>query len=685
MERLSITRLVVRALCLLTILPAAVMLYLFRDHLEGKAVLLILVGVVIVLGAALLWGVVRSIGAIHRSLTGVAAGEGDALGLQRGPVELREMAEIISALNRLTVEFRENAAQLETFIQRFATLAEITEVTGKVPNVQDLLDLVLRKAMNATHARRGSIVLRPDHGDGLELAATHGWPKDNGPPPGRPTVTDRVIQSGEPLLVEDVEPALGRPNDAERYVRESFLIMPLKTKSGTIGAVCLSEKDTGGAFNTQDQQFLSVLLGQVGYAVENARLLGQAREAAQALRSTVENQEEQIRQARRQIAEADKLAALGQLAGGVAHDFNNILQAILGYVEFGQRGLTPGESRHRDLSHIKEAAERAAELTGQLLAFGGRQMLQPIHIDLNRVVEDLMKMLDRVIGEHIERELRLAPNIGAVRADPRQVERVIMNLCLNARDAIVGSGKITIATSEAVLDERFCQSKPWARPGSYVRLIVADDGCGMDQDTMRQIFEPFFTTKGEGRGTGLGLATVYGIVKQHGGLIDVASSPGKGTEFRIYLPAVAAGAVETAAPDQKSAPRGGSETVLVAEDEKHVREVACRTLENAGYTVLVAADGEEACRILDEPGRRIDVAVLDAVMPRLGGLELCRRIRAKDADFPIVLCSGYSTEIVEFTLVNAPDVRFLPKPAHGDDLLRAVRDALDAHRSAVQS
>ena len=288
-----------------------------------------------------------------------------------------------------------------------------------------------------------------------------------------------------------------------------------------------------------------------------------------------------------QLRRAQKLEAVGQLAGGIAHDFNNILQGILGYSEMAMEGLPSNDSRRADMEQVRNAADRASKLTRQLLAFSSRQVMQPINLNLNHTVAEILQMLRRVIGEHIELEIVPGENLSSIHADPGMLEQVIMNLCINARDAMESGGTIVIETGNESIDANFCQAHPWAKPGDFVLLTVTDTGTGMPSEVMEHIFEPFFTTKKLGKGTGLGLAMVYGVIKQHNGFIHCVSDIECGTSFRIYLPAVNV-APNLIPRSQRERIRGGTETILIAEDEDIVRNLAVRILEDKGYRVLAA-------------------------------------------------------------------------------------------------
>ncbi|HEQ60735.1 MAG TPA: PAS domain S-box protein [Firmicutes bacterium] len=380
-----------------------------------------------------------------------------------------------------------------------------------------------------------------------------------------------------------------------------------------------------------------------------------------------------------QLHHSQKIEALGQLAGGVAHDFNNVLQAILGYTQCAQKGLQPSERRYKDLEQIRKATERAKMLTRQLLAFGRRQLLKPVDLDLNQVVGDLMKMLRRVMGENIDLDVTLGHGLGTVHADPGQMEQVLMNLCVNARDAMPEGGKITIRSENVVINRAYCKTHPWAKEGRYVLLTLADTGVGMTPEIQDRIFEPFFTTKEEGRGTGLGLAMVYGIVKQHNGLIHVYSELGKGTVFKIYLPAVERPASVIEPKPPKEAP-GGHETILLAEDEEMVRELAVRILEEAGYTVLPALNGEEAIELFEKHAEEVALALLDVIMPKKSGRAVHDRIKEIRSDVPVLFSSGYSVNSIDTGLVLDNGMELIEKPYDPDELMFKVRQLLDSHK-----
>jgi PAS domain S-box-containing protein len=374
-----------------------------------------------------------------------------------------------------------------------------------------------------------------------------------------------------------------------------------------------------------------------------------------------------------QFRQAQKMEAVGRLAGGVAHDFNNLLNVILGYAELTMRTLDEGDHRRRNLVEIRKAGDHAAALTRQLLAFGRGQVLQPRVLDLNAVVGEMQGMVRRLIGEDVDLVTALAPGLGRVRADPGQLGQVILNLAVNARDAMPAGGRLTLETADVELDGH---AQAGLAPGRYVRLAVTDTGCGMPASVQEHIFEPFFTTKEKDKGTGLGLATVYGIVKQSGGAITVHSEVGAGTTFEIHLPRAEAPAEVAAAPSAAE-PERGSETILLVEDDPGVRGLTHEVLTGAGYRVLAAASGPEALALVNDSTARIDLVLTDLVMPRMNGRELTRRLQEARPGVAVLYMSGYAAGTLVHDGGLEPALPFIPKPLHPADLTRKVREVLD--------
>ncbi len=379
-----------------------------------------------------------------------------------------------------------------------------------------------------------------------------------------------------------------------------------------------------------------------------------------------------------QLRQAQKMEAVGRLAGGVAHDFNNLLTAITGYSDLALTRLREGDRVRKHVLEIKKAGESAASLTRQLLAFSRRQVLIPQILDLNSVVSNVQKMLRRMIGEDIDLVTLPAADLGHVKADPGQIEQVIMNLAVNARDAMPQGGKLTVETANVDLDESYTRSHIDVMPGRYVMLALSDTGCGMDAETLSHIFEPFYTTKEEGKGTGLGLATVYGIVKQSGGHIWVSSDLGQGTTFKIYLPRVEA-AVEKLMPGRMAAglPRG-AETVLLVEDEVIVRDLVREVLQSSGYTVLVASGAAEALAISEQraPGP-VHLMLTDVVMPEMDGPQLADHLACLYPKMKVLYMSGHTDAAVARHVKLSRDIPYLQKPFAAEVLARKVREVLD--------
>jgi nitrogen-specific signal transduction histidine kinase len=382
------------------------------------------------------------------------------------------------------------------------------------------------------------------------------------------------------------------------------------------------------------------------------------------------------RQLEEQLRQSQKMEAVGRLAGGVAHDFNNLLTAISGYSELMLRRLRQGDPLRHNAEEINKAGNRAASLTSQLLAFSRKQVLQPKVLDLNIVVADMDKMLRRLIGEHIELVTILEPQLWSIRADPGQLQQVILNLAVNARDAMPEVGRLTIETSNIELDDENARWHVGVRPGRYVMLAVNDTGFGMDSQTRERVFEPFFTTKEVGKGTGLGLATVYGIVKQSGGYVWVYSEPGRGTTFKVYLPRVDAPAEAVARP-RETGTLVGTETILLAEDDETLRPLAKGLLEKLGYRVLDAENAERALALAAAHGGPIHLLVADVVMPGASGRELARRLAQTRPDTKVLYISGYTDDAIVHHGMLEPGLHFLQKPFTPAALARKVRDVLD--------
>jgi signal transduction histidine kinase/CheY-like chemotaxis protein len=378
-----------------------------------------------------------------------------------------------------------------------------------------------------------------------------------------------------------------------------------------------------------------------------------------------------------QLLHMQRMESIGTLAGGVAHEFNNLLQAIRGYAQFAVAGLSPGEPRFHDLQQVLSASERATNLTRQLLTFGRREALAKRMIDLNQVVAELAKMLRPLIGAQIEVQVSLQAGAGGIYGDPSQLHQAIMNLCLNARDAMPGGGHLLLKTETAVLSEDFCRRNPGYHSGQHVILTVSDSGCGMSPEVSARVFEPFFTTKETGKGTGLGLAMAYSIVQQHEGAIQVSSEAGHGSTFRVYFPVVKGDDECLIDQPLDDRARGGTECVLIAEDDPVVRQMLIRVLAVGGYSVLTAGDGLEALERFERYANEISLVILNSLMPKVGGLEAFARMKAVKPELRAILSSGKGVDPAQAAVWSDQGITFLQKPFSADVFLRIVRNTLD--------
>jgi two-component system cell cycle sensor histidine kinase/response regulator CckA len=473
-----------------------------------------------------------------------------------------------------------------------------------------------------------------------------------------PDLRKSLIAESWDIVISDYSMPGFTGTAALRIVQELKAEIPFIFVSGTIGEHAAVEAMRNGAHD---------------YVMK-----GKLKRLAPAIRR--ELQEAELRREHKrielQMRHLEKFEVIGKLAGGIAHDFNNVLGAIQGWAELGLQE-SPKESRPANLfQSIYSQSLRAAGLTRQLLAYARRQILEPRNIDLNQVLGETGAMLRRVIGQNIEIKMDISPEPLVIRADPSQIEQVIMNLCLNGRDAMRQGGELRIETSQFDFDHDYCKQHVYVCPGRYVRLSVSDTGTGMDSETMKHIFEPFFTTKGIGQGTGLGLATTFAIVKQHLGCIETDSEPGKGTTFHVYLPAFEGPAEPRLVLDETPAQRG-TETILVAEDNNGVLELIEAVLTSLGYKVIVARDGEEAISEFKLTSSTISLVLLDMQMPKASGQEVYETIRRIKSGVPVVLTSGYVGPETERLLSTSSKVALLPKPFSPMALGHKVRELLD--------
>ncbi len=436
---------------------------------------------------------------------------------------------------------------------------------------------------------------------------------------------------------------------------------------------CLPDVVSLSLLSAMAISFLSILLKNLEKSVQTS---GEYLEEIARERNHLIQLIEERDQAETQLQQAQKMEAVGQLAGGIAHDFNNLLQVVTAHTEILLTNTTHGSQEQDHLQAVRKAADRAASLTRQMLAYSRQQVMAPKYLNLNTLVEEITGMLSRVIPENIRTHFVPADELGTVHADPVQLEQVLLNLSLNARDAMPDGGTLTLATENVDLDMDFVANHSEFAPGPFVRVCVVDTGIGMTEEQQVHVFEPFFTTKKLGEGTGLGLAMAYGIVKQHGGTMLVKSTPDSGSEFAIYLPRVAHAVSTTEKHVSAPAPQG-SETILVAEDNEAVRSLLIVVLNNAGFTVLSAEDGEEALALFKEHKNDIDLLLFDVVMPRLGGREACESIRSFHPDMRVLFMSGYAPDGLNDRFEMGIKTAFIQKPYRTKQMLEKIREVLD--------
>ncbi len=471
-----------------------------------------------------------------------------------------------------------------------------------------------------------------------------------------------VIRTGgrEPLVIRNLPEtgyAASDPNVGQ-FGLQSYMGHPVERGPEVIGSIC-AVFQSDFTPTADDRRVLALIASALSREEDRKR--------ADEERQTLQDQ----------LNQAQKMESVGRLAGGVAHDFNNMLGVILGFTEITLDSVPPGHPLHAGLSEIRKAAERSADLTRQLLAFARKQTIMPKVLDPNETVEGMLKMLRRLLGEHIELIWRPGKELGKIRVDPSQIDQILVNLCVNARDAIEGTGAITIATDKVVFDEEACAWHAGATPGEFIKLTVCDTGHGMDAETLSHIFEPFFTTKKTGEGTGLGLATVYGIVRQNNGFVDVQSTPGKGSTFDIYLPRHLAQGSSASKEASTMAPlEPGHATILLVEDEPAMLNMTRAMLERRGYKVLAAASPGEALQLAESLPGGIHLLMTDVIMPEMNGRDLAQRLFRLQPGIKCLFMSGYTAEAIVPREMNNPDVGFIQKPFSMKDMVAKIAETL---------
>ncbi|NWF91299.1 MAG: response regulator [Syntrophaceae bacterium] len=586
----------------------------------------------------------------------------------------RTLSKEITERRRAEQAVQRSEEEARRLAQENAAMAEIGRIISSTLNIEEVYERFAQEVRKLISFDRIIINILNPHDDTQTLSYTSGIDvesrRSGAIVPLAGTATGECMRTRKSFLfqTESMDEVANRfPGLLPSFKTglRSMIFVPLISKDQVIGVLSLRSIKLN-AYAEEDLRLTERVANQIAGAIANAQLFTERMKAEQKARAL----EEQLRQSQR-------IEAIGRLAGGIAHDFNNLLTVIKGYSELLLFKLKAEDPLRSSIEEIRKASQRAADLTRQLLAFSRRQILEFKVLDLNSILRNMENMLRRLIGEDIELVYRLSDHLGKIRTDSGQIEQVVLNLTVNARDAMPSGGKLTIETANVELDEAHTRGHIGMKPGRYVMLSVSDTGCGMSPEVKEHLFEPFFTTKEWGKGTGLGLSTVYGIVKQSGGDIWVYSELNQGTTIKIYLPEVEEEADLLLEQDAKASLPSGKETILLVEDEPSVKGFAARVLSESGYHLLEAANGHEAFRIAQEYAGKIDLLLTDVVMPQMGGKELADRVKALHPQLKVLFTSGYTDNTIVHHGVLDPGILFLQKPFSPETLLRRVREALD--------
>jgi GAF domain-containing protein/ActR/RegA family two-component response regulator len=615
---------------------------------------------------------------VHGTVVGVLA-VGDREGRLFSDDDVR-LAQVFAGQAVLALENARLYEEARTQLERTQTLLVIGQTVSATLDLTETLRRVATETQQALHpdmvgaylADEEEKILRPIAGSRVPNDLIQAFRDCPFPLKGHRFV-EEAWQHGQTVWAEDVatDPRIDREVFA-RLAHGSVAFVPIIAKDRPFGGLFLVWETQRPPLTVEERSLAEGICRQAAIAVGNARLYDEVRQTLEELRRTQE-----------QLSQAQKMEAVGRLAGGVAHDFNNLLMVIMGRSDLLRRDPATGDPVRRSLETIHKAAGTAADLTRQLLAFSRKQALQPRILNLNTVASGINRMLRRLIGDDIVLDAVLAPDLGCVKADPSQIEQILLNLAINARDAMPTGGRLTIETANVEVDAAHARGHLDARPGPHVMLSVSDTGIGMSREILAHLFEPFFTTKEVGKGTGLGLSTVYGIVKQSGGWVWVDSEPGAGATFTICLPRVPNTSGATEGTTKTCAAPGGTETILLVEDNNEVLALTRDVLHAAGYTVLGTPNGAEALRIAERHPRIIHLLLTDLVMPGLSGREVAHRLTALRSDMAVLYMSGYADHAVAHHGTGDPDGAFIQKPIAHDALLRKVRELLDQRPATV--
>jgi len=674
---------------LTSILPILLFIFVLGHYgliLERQVVVILgLSSIIAVLGFLFFTRIVKHVNKLAQDFIKMERGEIKELGERDITSEFSDMARIADSFNKTLAELRAHTKELESLVGKITTLSELTELVSRIPNIKEVLKTILQRTMAAVNAGIGSIMLLDDKTQTLRIVTAEGLDEHI----VAETITrlgegiaGKVAESGEAMLVEDIEKdsRFQKVNDPKYGSSSSFICMPLRAHWRVLGVLNLSKRGGGKVFSESDLKFLTTLLSHIGFALENARLLKVAKEAAEKLQQVVSEQSLQLDEVQQQALQsmelfhqAQKMEAMGTLAGGIAHDFNNLLMGIQGRTSLMIMDIDSSHPYFEHLKGIDEHVASAVDLTKQLLGFAREGKYEVKSTDLNKLIEKTSRMFGRTKKE-IKIHAKYHQDIWTVEVDQGQIEQVLMNLYVNAWQAMPGSGDLNLETKNVTLDEDF--AKPFSvKEGKYVKISVTDNGMGMDETTQQRIFEPFFTTKERGRGTGLGLASAYGIIKNHDGIINVYSEKGEGTTFNIYLPASEKSVIE-----EKKSAEGilkGTETLLLVDDEDMIINVGEPMLDRLGYKVIIAKSGKEAIEVYIENQDKIDMLILDMIMPDMSGRMAYDRLKEVNPGVKVLLSSGYGIDGEAKEILGKGCDGFIQKPFNMEQLSRSVREILD--------
>jgi len=654
-----------------SVLP--VLLFLFALHQYGlmqeqKVILLLgLATVLAMLGFFFFWRVVKQMGALAQDFAKVEQGDLECLGARGGAAELNEMARIADAFNTTLSDLKEHARELENLVNKLSTLSELTELVARIPDIREVLQIILQRTMSTVNAKIGSIMVMDDEKQVLRIAAAEGLDesviRDTAIPIGE-GIAGKVAQTGDPVLVGDVEndPRFQKVNDP-KYESSSFICMPLRAHWRILGVLNLARKGDRGQFAESDMKFLTTLLGHIGFALENAKLLQEAKESSIRLQDALEQQSERLDQARQQIIRSDKLSALGQLIAGVAHELNNPLTAIIGRAQI-MLGEVKGEKALKDLEQIARQGQRAAKIVQNLLSFARQASPEKQLSDIHEILQKVLEMLEYDFRVNdIEVKTDLDPDLPRTMVDASQIQQVFVNIVNNAHQAMKEqehAGRLTVRTQR--LEDR-------------LMVEFSDTGPGIDAEHAGHIFEPFFTTKPASQGTGLGLSISYGIVQAHGGCIDVRSGQGEGVTFVIELPIIEGPSATFVDKTQESRDtKLNIPRVLVIDDEETIDELITEILSGEGCQVDSVTTGELALQKMKE--QTYDLVVCDIRMPGMDGREVYSRVERSKPQLAkkFLFVTGDISEQTR-TFLEETDRPYLMKPFTMNAFLEAAKQA----------